>query len=170
MNQARIGRSANTVESPRDMSIARRKFSSSKSPRTKPGTIGETGEFECREAGAENAEYRGLDDIEQAVLGAEDADADEADRRRVQQPVRHLQPLGPGADHRNDHDHGWDVADREARHPMGKNPCFSSLRVGRTSRIATLTSLGFADMRLTPTRKSVIQNSPIHKAPSPTPS
>lgn len=76
-----MGRSTKTAKSPWDISMARRKFSSTIGPNTKPSTTGAT-ERQVERHRPDDAERGHLAHVEQAVLGAVDADADEKDRRR----------------------------------------------------------------------------------------
>ena len=71
--------------------------------------------LEREEYRAGNAEYQHLVDLEQAVVGAVDADGDEEQRTGKHVAIRHLQHLDPHADQRHVENDEQDIADPEAR-------------------------------------------------------
>src|SRR6185437_10809106 len=72
-------------------------------------------EVESDEHPADEAEYQHLPDLEQAVVGAVDAQRDEEKRGREEEAIWHLEQLHPDADERHVEEHEQDVADPEAR-------------------------------------------------------
>ena len=94
---ALIGRVTKTLKSPSDSSMARRKFSSSCGPRTRPSSNGAGSTPDLDEEIAHDREAQHQPDIEQAVGDAERADAAEQHDGREQQAVGDLQHRRPTA-------------------------------------------------------------------------